>query len=126
MNKTAARAGLVTLAVLVGVVNGSPFVAPIIGLAALALYLLVDYGAREVERALEIASADRVTQLTWQLRTDAAHLALQQRRLAEQRDRWFRAHPYSPAVPVWPVVDQDRHDLITPAYGLPLLCGVNA
>lgn len=87
MTKTAARAGLVTLAVLVGVLNGSPLVVPVIGLAALALYRLVDYGAREVERALDAASADRVAQLAWQLQTDAAHLALQQRRFADELQR---------------------------------------
>jgi len=87
MNRTAARAGLVTLAVLVGVLNGSPLVVPIIGLAALTLYRLVDYGAREMERALDAASADRVAQLAWQIRTDAAHLALQERRFADELQR---------------------------------------
>lgn len=125
MNKTSARIGLTALAVLVGVVNGSPLAVPVLGFAALALYWLVDYGAREVDRALELASAERIARMTWQLQTDAAHLALQRRRLQDQRDRWMQAHPYMP-VPSWPTIDLDDRepDLITPAYGLPLLCGV--
>ena len=106
MNKSAARAGLITLVVLVSVLNGSPLAVPIIGLAARGLYRLVDYGAREVERALRVASDERIAQLTWQLRTDAAHLALQRRRLADQRDRWLQDHLYTLA-PHWPTEDPD-------------------
>jgi len=106
MNRTAARVGLATVAVLVGVVNGSPLVAPVIGLAVLALYRLVDYGAREVERALDAASAERVAQLTWHLQTLAASKRLAQRRLADQRDLWLQGHPYTPA-PRWPADDPD-------------------
>lgn len=104
MTKTAARAGLVTLAVLVGVLNGSPLVVPVIGLAAVALYRLVDYGAREMERALDAASSDRVAQLTWQLQTDAAHLALQQRRFTDELQRMLIPAVLPPVEPELPTV----------------------
>lgn len=106
MKTTAARTGLVALAVLASVLNGSPLALPVFGFAALILYRLVDYGAREVERALNAASDDRVAQLTWEIRTAAAVTALQERRLADQADRWFQAHPYTPA-PRWPSGDPD-------------------
>lgn len=106
MKNAAARTGLVALAVLASVVNGSPLALPVFGFSALILYHLVDYGAREVERALDAASADRVAQLTWEIRTAAARRALQERRLADQADRWFQAHPYTPS-PCWPSGDPD-------------------
>lgn len=106
MKNTAARAGLLTLAVVAGVINGSPLVVPILGISALVLYRLVSYGASEVERALDLASADRVAQLTWHLQTLAARKRLQQRREADQVDLWVQGHPYTPA-PRWPADDPD-------------------
>ena len=106
MNRNIARATLVGLAIPVGLVVGSPLAVSVAIGAVVALYRLVDYGAREMERALTIASGERVAQLTWQLRTDAAHLALQQRRLADQRDLWLQTHPYTPK-PTWPADDPD-------------------
>lgn len=107
MKETAARVGLITIAVLAGVLNGSPLAVFVAGMSALILSWLVDYGAREMERGLELASNDRLALLTWQLRTDAAHLALQRRRLADQADRWMSGHQYAPR-PHWPTVDPDQ------------------
>lgn len=113
MTKTLARTGLTAAAVLVGVLNGSPLVVPLIGLLALTLYRLVDYGARETERALELASGRRIAEITWQLQAEAAHLALQARRLHAETA---------------PLVHPRAYDdgLLTPPGGLPLLCGYAA
>jgi hypothetical protein len=101
MKRNTTRAALVTIATMIGVINGSPLVVPVIGISAATLYLLVDYGAREVERALDAASAERIAQLTWQLRTKAAVASL-----ADQRDRWLTQHPHTPR-PAWPTQDPD-------------------
>lgn len=111
MTKTLTRAGLVALAVAASVLNGSPLIVPIMGLTILALVRLAEYGMAETEKALDLASARRVERLTWQLRTDAAHLALVEKRLAAA-DR--------------PLMTLRDPDLFTPGYGVPLLCGVAA
>jgi hypothetical protein len=106
-----ARTGLVLFVTAMGVTVGNPLAGPVLLLAAYVLYRLVDYGAREFEYALELASSRRVEYLTWQLRTDAAHLALTEKRLAAAGR---------------PLMTLRDPDLFTPGYGVPLLCGVAA
>lgn len=106
MNRTAARTTLVGLAILTGLIVGSPLAVSVAIGAVVSLYWLVDHGAREVERALTHASMDRVALLTWQLQTAAAHRALQERRLADQADRWFSLRPHAPQ-PEWPTGNPD-------------------
>lgn len=107
------------LTVLTGVIVGTVWAAPVLGYAALALYRLVDYGARETERALELASARRVAELTWELQTAAAALELERLRR--------RAEHAAPRHAV-PLVHPRAYDdgLLTPPGGLPLLCGYAA
>ena len=121
MTKTlirAARTGTLLFVTAMGVILGNPLAGPVLGIAAVILYRLADYGARQTEHALDLASARRVAELTWELQTRAADLELHRRRLRAQH----AAHPR-------PLVHDRAYrepDLITPAYGLPLLCGVAA
>jgi len=118
MNRNLARTGLVTLAVLTSVIQGSsPLAFPLIAALAYTLYRLADYGARATDHALDVASARRVAELTWELRTAAAAQELERRR----RRAGHVAPGYAP-----PLVARRELDLITPAYGVPLLCGVAA
>lgn len=127
MTKTLTRISLTLTTIMAGVICGNAWAPAVILATAWILASLADYGMRVTEQALTGASLRRIAELTWQLRTDAAHLALQQRRLMDQRDRWLQWHPYTP-VPAWPTVDLDRVDanLYTPPGGLPLLCGYAA
>jgi hypothetical protein len=118
MNKHIARTATVTFAVLVAVLQGtSPLAFPIVGILAYTLYRLADYGTRVTDHALDVASARRVAELTWELRTAAAAQELERRR----RRASHVAPGYAP-----PLVARREPDLITPAYGVPLLCGVSA
>lgn len=112
MTKNLLRAALIGAAVAASVTNGSPLIVPIMGAAIYLLIRLAVYGMDITDRALELASARRVEQLTWELRTAAA--------ASELRLRRFQAAPL--------VHDRAYRepDLLTPAYGLPLLCGVAA
>lgn len=111
MTKNLARTGLVGLAVLTSILNGSPLIVPIMGAAILALVHLATYGMDATDRALELASARRVAELTWELRTAAAAAELD--RLRAQSRPLVHARAYEP-------------NPLTPAYGLPLICGVAA
>jgi hypothetical protein len=118
MTKTLTRAGLVALAVAASVLNGSPLAVPVLGFAALALFRLVEYGMAETEKALDVASARRVAELTWELRTQVAGMELERR-----RRRAAHAAPQHAA----PLVHARAYDgLCTPPGGLPLLCGYAA
>jgi hypothetical protein len=107
MTKTTTRTTLVILAVLTGMIVGSPLAVSVAIGAVVVLYRLVDYSASEVERGLEVASRERVAQLTWELRTAAAQQALSRRRLLDQRDRGLQTPPYAPQ-PSWPTSDPDQ------------------
>jgi len=110
MTKTLLRAALVGAAVAAGVANGSPLIVPVMGFAIYLLIRLAIYGMDVTDNALEIASARRVAELTWELRTAAAAAELQRLRTLPRPPVHARAYR--------------EPDLITPAYGFPLLCGV--
>lgn len=112
MTKTSARIGLTLTAILAGVICGQPLAPAILIGAAYILANLADYGMRSVEQALTASHQERIDRIAWQLRTDAAHLALQARRLAVSEPRWTER--------------ADDPALFTPAYGVSLLCGLSA
>lgn len=119
MTKNLLRAALIGAAVAASVTNGSPLIVPIMGLAIYLLIRLAIYGMDVTDHALELASARRVAELTWELRTAAA---------AQELRRTRRRAAFEGALAAG-LVHQRAYrepDLITPAYGLPLLCGVSA
>lgn len=120
MNINLARTGLITFGVIGSVLNGSPLAFPVIVLAGLLVARLVAYGAQETERALDLASARRVAELTWELQTAAA---------AQELHRLRRRAAHAAPAHARPIVHDRAYrepDLLTPGYGVPLLCGVAA